>query len=322
MCLGQVLKPGIMHVPIINLDFTVPASGLPPIADWLTTFRSIVFSGLQLDREPLDIAVPSRLLGQPIGDNVLRIVKGYTRATAAMFVLLATSELDFDDPEVPPALEPLHPVLRSVWLVPVVINVMDDVKSLHFKNMELSLKGSERQRPNIFAQTMRFIDIVNTAGQVVNSDKLNALIDEYSRMPAIATNKKWQIGKDAKVAINNIASGVAPTTMTAIKHHLNHWKWTECGARLVSQDQNVFGCQNLATICDRHVGHAAMFSFLVAKALAAKRWPPIKHMLCDASVLMACNVQLSRRTSSSPSGGSCTTSHALSTTSPGRTFCS
>ena len=136
-----MVRPGVMQVPLIHLDFKVPASGLPSISDWVTCFRSMIFSGLQLTREPLDIALPENRVNTALGTNSLRIVKGYSRATAAMFVLLAASDVDLSDDAAWPALEPLASVLQHVWFVPAVIAVMDDTKSLHFKNIELSLKG-------------------------------------------------------------------------------------------------------------------------------------------------------------------------------------
>jgi hypothetical protein len=169
-------------------------------------------------------------LNNQLNGNTLRIVKGYTRATAAMFVLLAAADMDLSEDGAWSALETLAPVLDHAMIVPVVLSVIDDTKALHFRSMELSLKGSERQRPNIFAQTMRFMDILTNAGQPVTDTGLCKLIDEFNRMPAVATNKKWQIGKDARVAIVNISSGVAPDTLSIIKHHLHNWKWAECGA--------------------------------------------------------------------------------------------
>lgn len=38
-----------------------PDSGLPPIEDWKTTFQSILLHGLELSREPLDLAVKTSL---------------------------------------------------------------------------------------------------------------------------------------------------------------------------------------------------------------------------------------------------------------------
>lgn len=39
--------------------FDKPDDGLPVMEDWCTTFESMLFSGIELNREPLDIsAVP------------------------------------------------------------------------------------------------------------------------------------------------------------------------------------------------------------------------------------------------------------------------
>ena len=41
----------------LPLRFDVPEDGFPSIEDWTTTFTSIILSGLDLQREPLDVSI-------------------------------------------------------------------------------------------------------------------------------------------------------------------------------------------------------------------------------------------------------------------------
>lgn len=114
-------------VPLAALDFKAPAGGLPPIADWACCFRSIVFTGLQLGREPLDVAIARAQDQKPLGKELtrrLQILKGWTRASCAMLVCLAVAEMDVSNPGIWAALEPLHPVLDYAWLVPSVARLL------------------------------------------------------------------------------------------------------------------------------------------------------------------------------------------------------
>lgn len=114
--LCQAVKDGPSAVPLCMLAFKVPGGGMPPILDFITVFKSVIFTGLQLAREPLDVSVC---------EDHLRIVKGWTRASAAMMIALAVSEalgdVQLDDPSVMQQLEPLQPVLDHVWFVPAVV---------------------------------------------------------------------------------------------------------------------------------------------------------------------------------------------------------
>lgn len=40
-----------------RLRFEKPDDGLPVMQDWITCFESMLFSGVELQREPLDCAV-------------------------------------------------------------------------------------------------------------------------------------------------------------------------------------------------------------------------------------------------------------------------
>ena len=84
--------------------------------DFHTVFKSVIFTGLQLDREPLDLA-------KTHGSNLLNIVKGWTRASVVMLIVLAISEtvVDIDDHSAWEQLVPLQCVLDHAWLLPAVV---------------------------------------------------------------------------------------------------------------------------------------------------------------------------------------------------------
>jgi hypothetical protein len=75
---------------------TLPSKGLPPVLDWIVVFKNMLIHGPRLGREPIDVSVPAALRDKK-GDALIQglgIVKGWTRATCAMTILLAASEQD------------------------------------------------------------------------------------------------------------------------------------------------------------------------------------------------------------------------------------
>lgn len=109
---------------------------------------------------------------------------------------------------------------------------MDDAKVMNFKHMELSFKGSERQRPNVLQQALRFQVILADAAQPITEANLLKLASEWNSQPLISSQKRWQISKDSRIAIANLSLGVAKETLAHIKNHLNFWKWNECCTHL------------------------------------------------------------------------------------------
>lgn len=106
-------------MPLISLVLKAPPAGLPPIGDWLTCFWSILFSGLDLQREPLDVCVNSCLAGGDIPPGALTVVKGFTRASCVALICLAASEIDLPDASALDVLGPLRSVLDSAMSLPM-----------------------------------------------------------------------------------------------------------------------------------------------------------------------------------------------------------
>ena len=109
-----------MLVPLSSICVERPAGGLPPVTDWHTVFTSIVFSGLELSREPLDVAASTHLVGNTASHGCLHIIKGFTRLSCLLLVVVAAIELDLSHSDVWDVLLPLRPVLDAAWMLPVV----------------------------------------------------------------------------------------------------------------------------------------------------------------------------------------------------------
>ena len=137
------------------LRFAPPEDGLPVTEDWVSTFESMLFGGVELGREPLDVSLqlPPGLgcvkkhaflsmvsnsfhwtfwttvaAGQslPLDCHCMDQIKGWTRSSVVMTILVAASELDLSDEKAPELLSPLFGVLDKCWMVPV------QVTSLHW----------------------------------------------------------------------------------------------------------------------------------------------------------------------------------------------
>lgn len=81
----------------------------------------MLFTGLDLKREPLDLAMPHRLQGQLAEQGCMSIVKGFTRASSLGLILLVVSDLDVDDQGTWATLTPLFPILDNASLLPSTV---------------------------------------------------------------------------------------------------------------------------------------------------------------------------------------------------------
>lgn len=122
---------------------------------------------------------------------------------------------------------------------PRQVSELSDSKAENFRHMELSCKGSERQRPSILQQTLRFQQILGDTSRAVTESNILGLVDEWNTQPFVIANKKWQISKVARIAITNLTVSVDDSTLEVMMAHLHWWKWTE-------------SCAPLAQTCGRH----------------------------------------------------------------------
>lgn len=104
---------------------------------------------------------------------------------------------------------------------------MPDSKAINFRHLELSLKGSERQRPSLLQQTLRFQDILTEYGKPLSEPNLQALVDDWNHQPFIMAHKRWQINKASRISIINLSVAVARPVLDVMVAHLHWWKWTE-----------------------------------------------------------------------------------------------
>jgi hypothetical protein len=105
-----------------------PPAGLPPISDWQTCFYSILFSGLELEREPIDVAADLGLGGKALNARSLNIVKGFTRlSVVALMCITVMESVDLQDDSALDLLQPLFPVLDCAWEIPVTVPCCNDV---------------------------------------------------------------------------------------------------------------------------------------------------------------------------------------------------
>lgn len=100
--------------------------GLPPIADWVVTMKSMLFGGLDMKREPLDVVVTSNSSTPGTGGTpgpcqlgMIRVLKGFTRASCIALVALVASELDLSAASTMQLLEPLSSFLDVAWMLPM-----------------------------------------------------------------------------------------------------------------------------------------------------------------------------------------------------------
>ena len=227
---------GNFMLPIFMLMLTPCSSGLGPIDDFKTTLKSMLFGGLDLGREPLDIVVPTYVTGMTAENTVATVMKGTTRACALLLICLAASELQLGSPGTADLLLPLHDVLDNAWTVPMTVTYTDDIGYVNFHSLMLSYRGAERQRPSLLQQALKFAAVIAdrkkqdaTNDQSVD-DWVNQVVGEYNDQKTVIGVKQWQISEDSRRSIVNLLIGTTDEVRGVIKGHLNFHKWKESGA--------------------------------------------------------------------------------------------
>ncbi|CAK9077405.1 unnamed protein product, partial [Durusdinium trenchii] len=194
---GETVK-----VPITCLRFDKPDDGYPCMEDWISTFESMLFGGVDLGRS-------------------INQVKGWTRSSVVMTMLLAASEIDMTDPS------------RAEWLKPLVPFTFDmDQTSRSFRNMTLSFRGSERQSPNTLQLSLRFsklMEIREADGRHLPSmtaeERLREIVEEFNSSAGLQA--KHKMDEDRFRAMLNIIGGTT-ASRNIIRSHVDHHKWKEC----------------------------------------------------------------------------------------------
>ncbi|CAK9065937.1 Uncharacterized protein SCF082_LOCUS33655, partial [Durusdinium trenchii] len=214
---GETIK-----VPITCLKFEAPADGLPVCEDWLTTFESMLLGGVDLAREQLDGTMACSIDSWECGPHSVDLVKGWTRASAVLVILIAASELDLTDPAAIEKLRPLFPVLDKCWTVPVHFTFNMDEALRSFRNIQLSFRGSERQAPNSLQLSLRFARVMEVRAEEerhlpdwTTDQRLSEVVAEFNATPGLGA--KHRIEDDRYKAIFNLVSGTCEAPQNDMK---------------------------------------------------------------------------------------------------------
>ncbi|CAL1150712.1 unnamed protein product [Cladocopium goreaui] len=216
-----------VKVPIVCLKFTPPEDGLPVTDDWCTTFESMLFGGVELGREPLDVSLkfpPGQSL--PMECHCMDQVKGWTRSSAIMTILVAASELDLSDEKAEEQLRPLFQVLDRCWMVAFNMGAADR----SFRNISLSFRGSERQPPSALQLALRFSRVLEQAeaegrhhADMTTEQRLQDVVADFNQTPGL--HAKHRIEEDRFKAVLNLLSGTSEESRDIIRQHLDTHKW-------------------------------------------------------------------------------------------------
>eukprot|EP00438_Fugacium_kawagutii_P036217 Skav223158 [mRNA] locus=scaffold2973:257878:262548:- [translate_table: standard] len=126
---------------------------------------------------------------------------------------------------------PLLPAISDMFSIPAVISVGKDLEKVSFENLQLSTQGAERQRKDLLKTALRFEKLVAerraTSTGLNDSEILSELILKFNGFQANAAIKKWQVGTEARLALEGIICGMTPEARSLIQAHLDFNKWEE-----------------------------------------------------------------------------------------------
>ncbi|CAK9091123.1 unnamed protein product [Durusdinium trenchii] len=215
-------EPAPKRACIVYEKFEAPADGLPVCEDWLTTFESMLLGGVDLAREQLDGTMACSIDSWECGPHSVDLVKGWTRASAVLVILIAASELDLTDPAAIEKLRPLFPVLDKCWTVPVHFTFNMDEALRSFRNIQLSFRGSERQAPNSLQLSLRFARVMEVRAEEerhlpdwTTDQRLSEVVAEFNATPGLGA--KHRIEDDRYKAIFNLVSGTCEAPQNDMK---------------------------------------------------------------------------------------------------------
>eukprot|EP00439_Symbiodinium_sp_Y106_P043480 s3128_g5.t1 len=216
--------------------FDVPADGLPAAKDWLGVLESMLLTGIDVQREPLSVneAQPVSFPGDDfhvrLQHGSVEVYKGYTKATAMMFIAALCAELDIDaDWEL---VRPFIPALDKLFLVPVHAAYLrtaqlyfhlsllacffgSDAKDGHCMVLLRSGAALQSQAPSLVSLSLRFSEILvakNAAGEhqasMNTAQRLQSVIDEFHSSKHMTS--KFALDADKTRSILNLMTGTTP----------------------------------------------------------------------------------------------------------------
>lgn len=102
-----------------------------------------------------------------------------------------------------------------------------------YLNMVLSLRGAERQPPNLLQMSLRFSSILKLradqgvhAKELTPEQRLRKVVAEFQDTPGFLN--KWSLDDDKVMSLLNIIQGTSEETRELINGHLHAHKWAQC----------------------------------------------------------------------------------------------
>lgn len=128
---------------------------------------------------------------------------------------------------------PLLPAISDLFNIPAVVSVSRDMEKVSFENLQLSSQGAERQRKDLLKTALRFEKLVAerraSTPNLNDGEILSELIQKFNNHKATAAIKKWQVGPEARLALEGIICGMTSESRSLIQAHLDFNKWEESG---------------------------------------------------------------------------------------------
>lgn len=159
------------------------------------------------------------------------IVKGFTKASVVVFVLMAASEVDIETEF--ELLRPLQEFLDHAWLIPVSVLLNKSESERAFTNLMLSHRGAERQAPSILSLGLQFSHLMliksvdGTHDSKMNTEgRLRSIISEFNSSKGML--RKGGVCEEKTKAILNLIVGTSPQSRELISRHLHFHKWAYC----------------------------------------------------------------------------------------------
>ena len=219
---AQADSGDVVKVSVASFSFAVPVDGLPSCQDWLTLVDSLLSAGLDLAREP--ISANFGLQSGKIEMFGLSILKGFTRLSAAMWLLLVASATDLESEY--DKLKPLFGVLDRIMMIPVKLSFGLSKVEINNHNLLLSFRGSERQAPSVVTVAMRLADNLEEKQRSGHfpadfsfQKRLESVIQEFHDTTGMLA--RWHLDDTKRKAVSNFIQGTSPAAREVITQHLH-----------------------------------------------------------------------------------------------------
>ena len=111
--------------------------------------------------------------------------------------------------------------------------MIDTSKSVQcFKNLQLSMRGAERQAPSILSLALFFSSVMKTLAEtgkhgasMTTEQRLASVIQQFHATDGMIS--RWHVDEDKHRAVLNLLVGTSVAARQLIQGHLNYNKWKE-----------------------------------------------------------------------------------------------